>query len=253
MLRHFSGLPLTLLVLALCLLITANEATAQGAAVIAPQIGQLIDEEDIDAARLRFAELIESPSLDINAELQGLATLMSTYMQAGNYEAGSAVAEMSGQLTQKLLYGPGGAFNPGAMEDGQMSQQAQHQSGKTEELQRAGDSSIGEARNDLVRFTGLYGEPGGKDLNRSIFVTVSCDGYLVTGPMWADVGPWWMKSISDKVFGYSDSWTQLRFEFTGVHGPGMMLDHDVEGISSPLEYKAPLPDDWEECTQRPLR
>ena len=65
--------------------------------VIAPEIGQIISEKGVDAANARFAELMQSDSLDYTAESQGLMTLMTAYMQAGNQQAASAVGEMEGK------------------------------------------------------------------------------------------------------------------------------------------------------------
>ena len=254
-----SKICMTLFLLATGLLALPATGAAQTAAVIAPEIGQLIDEEGIDAARKRFEELIESPSLNLGAEAQGLMTLMGGYMQAGNYEAGEAVAEMSGLLTQKMMSSPSSGLPPGMMEQMQKAEQAemaQRQAALVEDQpvqNRVEDSSRGNSRNDLERFVGLYVDPASGDMNRAIFVTMSCDGYLVTGPMWADVGPWWMRSAADKVFTYTDSWTNLSFEFTGDEGLGMMLNHDVEGAPSPLENKAPLPEGWDDCMPRPMR
>lgn len=261
---HFMNRPPAHLILTLCILaasllaLPANGA-AQTSLVIAPEIGQLIDDEGIDAARQRFEELIESPSLNFGAEAQGLMALMGGYMQAGNYEAGEAVAEMSGLLTQKMMSSPSSGLPPGMMEQMQKAEQAeraQRQAALEQEQttqNRVEDLSRGNSRNDLERFVGLYADPEGGDMNRAIFVTVSCDGYLVTGPMWADVGPWWMRSAADRVFTYTDSWTNLSFEFTGDGGRGMILNHDVEGAPSPLENKAPLPEGWDDCMSRPMR
>jgi hypothetical protein len=248
-----------LFILTAGLLALPANGTAQTAPVIAPEIGQLIAEEGIDAARQRFEELIESPSLNFGVEAQGLMALMGGYMQAGNHEAGEAVAEMSGLLTQKMMSSPSGGLPQGMMEQMQIAEQAEkaQRQAALEEEQRTRnlveDSSQGNSRNDLERFVGLYADPGGDDMDRAIFVTVSCDGYLVTGPMWADVGPWWMRSAADKVFTYADSWTNLSFEFTGDGGRGMILKHDVEGAPSPLENKAPLPKGWDDCMPRPMR
>jgi hypothetical protein len=236
-----------------------STALAQQEPVIAPEIGQLIADQGIDAAKQRFAELIESPSLNLNLETEGLMTLMSAYMQAGNQEAGAAVGEMYGQLIQKMISGASGVFPPGMMEEMQKAEQAekaQRQANLEEEQRnqkRVEDKSRGKSREDLERFAGVYSDPDSNDTHRSIFVTISCDGYLVTGPMWADVGPWWMRSAADKVFTYADSWTNLSFEFVGDGGRGTMLNHDVEGAPNPLENKAPLPDEWSECMERPRR
>lgn len=112
--------------------------------------------------------------------------------------------------------------------------------------------SRGETRDDLARFSGLYTDPD--DANRTLFVTVSCDGYLVTGPMWADVGPWWMRSAADKVFTYSDSFMSFSMEFeTGPKGQAHTMRHELDGVGSPVEKTGPLPGDWEECVERPRR
>ena len=230
--------------------------------VIAPQIGQLIAEEGVDAANQRFSELMQSESLNFTLESQGLMTLMSGYMQAGNSEAGEAVGEMYAQLMQQMMSGGASMLPPEmaeAMKGAQAAEEAAEKQRKAEQeedqklQQKREQQSRGKSRDDLNRFVGLYSDPNSNDTNRSIFVAVSCDGYLVTGPMWADVGPWWMRSAADKVFTYADSWTNLSFEFTGNDGRGMRLNHDVEGAVSPLENKGPLPDDWPDCVERPRR
>ena len=189
-------------------------------------------------------------------------TLMSGYMQAGNSEAGEAVGEMYAQLMQQMMSGGASMLPPEmaeAMKGAQAAEEAAEKQRKAEQeeeqklQQKREQQSRGKSRDDLNRFVGLYSDPNSNDTNRSIFVAVSCDGYLVTGPMWADVGPWWMRSAADKVFTYADSWTNLSFEFTGNDGRGMRLNHDVEGAVSPLENKGPLPDDWPDCVERPRR
>lgn len=236
-----------------------STAVAEQEPVIAPEIGQLIAEQGVDAANQRFAELIETPSLNYNLETQGMMTLMSSYMQAGNEQAVEAVGEMYAQLMQKMMSGSSSVFPAGMMEEMQKVEQAekaQRQANLEEEkrMQKGlEDRSRGKSRDDLERFVGLYADPGSSDMKRAVFVTVSCDGYLVTGPMWADVGPWWMRSAADKVFTYADSWTNLSFEFVGDGGRGMLLKHDIEGATSPLENKKPLPDEWSGCMERPTR
>ena len=230
-----------------------------GEPVIAPEIGRVIAEEGVDAANARFAELTTAGGLDYAVENQGLMVLMTSYMQAGNEEAAAAVGEMYAQLMQQMLSGAGNAYPPGmaeAMAEAQKAQEAQHKAEIAAEQQmqkKQQDHSRGKSREDLERFTGMYSDPNTNDTNRSIFVTVSCDGYLVTGPMWADVGPWWMRSAADKVFTYTDSWTNLILEFVGEGGRGTRLKHDIEGVISPLENKGPLPEDWDWCLERPLR
>lgn len=110
------------------------------------------------------------------------------------------------------------------------------------------------ARDDLERFTGLYGDPEEKNEYRKLWVMVSCDGYLVSGALWGDVAPWWMTSEADNIFTYADSFFQLRFEFeTDENGNAVKMIHDLEWMKSPLERAGPLPDDWDPCIERPKR
>ena len=60
---------------------------ARGEPTIAPEIGRLIAEQGVDAGQVRFDELSESDSLDAGVEIEGLHTLMTAYMQAGNHAA----------------------------------------------------------------------------------------------------------------------------------------------------------------------
>lgn len=241
--------------------LSPNLARAQEP-VIAPQVGQLISEEGVDAANARFSELMQSPSLDYTMESQGLMTLMTAYIQSGNEEAASAVGEMYAQMMQQMMSGATSAYPPGmaeAMAEAQKAEEAQKAADQAaaeaeqEMRQQQVAQSRGKSRDDLERFTGLYSDPDSDDTLRAIFVTVSCDGYLVTGPMWADVGPWWMRSAADKVFTYADSFTNFSMEFVGDGGRGTRMKHDIEGIASPLENKQPLPDDWDGCMERPVR
>lgn len=66
--------------------------------------------------------------------------------------------------------------------------------------------TLGEPRDDLERFYGLYGDGSGKNF----FVTRAKrpeyaekqipPGYLMIGAMWGDVAPWYMKSVSETRF-----------------------------------------------------
>ena len=242
----------------LVLLGGSANAAPQGEPVIAPEIGRLISEQGIDAARQRFTELAESPSLDFNLETQGMMTLMSAYMQAGNNEAAEAVAEMNAQMMQKMLSGTQTMYPAGMSEimaelqQAEQAADAQRRAGIEEDRrmqEKATAQSRGRSRDDLQRFVGLYGEP-----KREIFVTVSCDGYLVTGPMWADVGPWWMRSAADKVFTYADSWQSFSMEFEADgNGRILRMRHEIEGVPSPMQHSGGLPDGWGDCLERPSR
>ena len=181
---------------------------------------------------------------------------------------GTTGSNRPGNPAHRVYETPGGMLNaiglqnPGVdtvvdeimaeMEKAEQAADAQRQAGIEEERrtqEKLAAQSRGKSRDDLQRFAGLYGEP-----KREIFVTVSCDGYLVTGPMWADVGPWWMRSAADKVFTYADSWQSFSMEFE-ADGDGRIvrMKHEIEGAPSPMEHAGPLPDEWGDCLERPLR
>jgi hypothetical protein len=107
---------------------------------------------------------------------------------------------------------------------------------------------------DMERFTGLYGDPEEGDENRRLWVMVSCDGQLVSGALWGDATPWWMKSEGDNVFTYADSFSKVRMEFkTDKDGKAFRMIHDLSALKTPLEKHGPIPDDWDPCLERPKR
>ena len=239
----------------------ATHAVAQGAPVIAPEMARVISEEGVDAAKARFKELLASESINHATELSAMHSLMSSYMQAGNMDAGSAIGEMSAELTVQMM-SAGGAYSMPGMDMEQLrkmeeAERAQEQQVRQEEEKLAAkqrQQSRGKSRDDLERFTGFYGEGGSADMGKTIFVAVSCDGYLVTGPMWADVGPWWMRSAADTVFTYADSWTNLSLEFVPDGDDGHhILNNDIDGIAAALEWKKELTPEYAKCVERPLR
>ena len=121
-------------------------------------------------------------------------------------------------------------------------------------LLTAQDNIMSGARQDLGRFTGLYGDPSEKNETRRLWVMVSCDGYLVSGALWGGAAPWWMASESDNVFTYEDSFSKIIMEFeTDENGNAVRMNHDLEGINTSLELLEPIPEDWGPCLERPKR
>ena len=115
-------------------------------------------------------------------------------------------------------------------------------------------SLLSEPREDLQRFTGLYGDPEEKNETRRLWIMISCDGYLVSGALWGDVAPWWMTSEAENIFTYADSFFKLRLEFeTDSDGKIKAMIHDFTGIKSPLKLLAPVPEEWGPCLERPKR
>ena len=74
--------------LILVLICGTATATPQGEPVIAPEIGRLISEQGIDAARERFRELAEFPSLDFNLSKAHPAQWSTSVL----YRMGGAIA-----------------------------------------------------------------------------------------------------------------------------------------------------------------
>ena len=253
--------PIHTLILAIAFsssLLVAVDAIAEEVPVIAPEIGQLIAEDGVPAAQEQFKQLLKTDSINHVIEIQALQLLMSEYMQAGNMEAGMAVAEMSSELTMQML-SSGGV--PGMdmeqlqkMEEAEKAQQNLEREEEQKLVERKEQQNRGESRDDLQRFAGFYEEKGSDDNGRILFVAVSCDGFLVAGPMWADVGPWWMKPTSDLVFSYSDSWTNFNMEFVHDESSGhYTLGNDIDGVASPLEWTKELTPEYAKCVERPRR
>ncbi len=210
-----------------------------------------------ESARKRFKEIYPEHKDDYVIDVQSLIALVSEYMAAGNVEAGQAVAEINAQVSQDYMRDSLAKAAPGMEEQMKALQQAEKEQAaqaKAEEqrVQAQTDArNHGKPRSDLERFLGLYGDPAS---NRQLFVTRSCDGYLVVGAMWGDVAPWWMRSASNTVFTYADSFTNLALEFqVSADGKATSLTHDLEGLASPLKRAGPLPKAFENCLERPQR
>jgi len=250
------------LILILVLISTASgPALAASELVVTPEVKRLIDEESIEAAKARYQELSQSGSFDFPLETQGLQTLLLAYLQAGRQEAAEAVGEIMSDMAMNMVptllnqsMPPGMAQQMEAQRRSEQQAKAQRQQEQQAE-QRLREEKLaeqrGQSRNDLSRFSGHYGELGVSDIGRTIFVSVSCDGYLVTGPMWADISPWWMYSDSEFVFTYSfrELDFSMLFETDGA-GRIVRMRHGIDGVKSPLEWKQALSEEWSECVER---
>lgn len=250
--RHFSCL-------LLCVCIINAPVMAEGKPLLSEEIGAVIETQGIAAARQRFTEIYPARQDEYEIDVQGMMNLGSGYIQSGNMELGMAVMEMMTTISTDMVSKSMNSYSPEMAEmqnkarEAELAAQEQAKIDREEEKrmqQQAEARARGKARQDLDRFVGIYGDPADTGKTRTLFVTISCDGYLVTGPMWADVGPWWMRSAADTVFTYSDSFTNLSMEFKA---DGSKLTHDVEGATSPLARLGTLPAEWESCLERPLR
>ena len=162
----------------------------------------------------------------------------------------TTVASGAAAAYTESMYGDMAAMQAEAASNAATEQEAE---AATSESADAWDP--GPSRTDLDRFAGLYADPAAPDERKSFWVAKGCDGRLVTGAMWGDASPWWMTSVSDRVFEYEDSWTKIRMEFeAGSGGSASGMTHDREDIlPSPLTRIGPLPPEWrtEECIQPP--
>jgi len=253
--KSLSGCLLSLAVLALPSLM------AQSKPSLSAEVAAVMEAEGVAAAKQRFAEIYPARKDEYDVDPQEMVKLSQGYMQAGDMEAGMALVEMMSMITVEMSSAAMKAYSPQMAEMAQNAEAAERTAWEQEKedrereqknLKQQQDPLRGEPRSDLERFKGIFGDASDNERLRTLFVTVSCDGYLVTGPMWADVGPWWMRSAADRVFTYADAWTNLSIEFSGS-GEALTLSHDIEGVTSPLRWLGSLPADWDTCLARPVR
>jgi len=218
----------------LILLLNSSLILSQDKPLLSEAIGKAIDIKGIESAKLYFSEVFESEKDVFTIDPNGISALGNTYAKNGNVEAANALMEIATPFLQKMILSSiNGEPNEKSEKLNKMEQMEKESTEKkSQEDKVVQKNSItdfqGEVRNDLQRFTGLYGDPEETNEYRKIWVTVSCDGYLVVGALWGDVAPWWMKSESDDVFTYEDSFTNLKMEFvTDGKGNAVRMNHDL--------------------------
>lgn len=215
--------------------------------LLSDEIGKVIEAEGVEAAQARFDEIFPDRADQYQVDAEGFSGLAVQRMTAGDTAGAEALMGMFMTISQSEL----GALMPeiaAAVEAEQRSRdRAQAGAEGTAEASgpgARGGAGPGPARDDLRRFRGLYGEPG-QVPPRDLFVVETCDGYLVAGPMWADVAPWHLTSVGDDRFEYADSFTSVELTFrTEDGGRALSLGHTVEGLASPLPHRGPLPSEW---------
>jgi len=255
---HFASAPLrTVSVLGLLCLLYAGQATAQDKPLLSAEIRTVLEEEGLKAAQQKFEELYPAQQDLYEPDVTGMYEIASGYMQAGDMETAEALMEMAATV----MTGAAAAYTEStygdlaAMQAEAASTTAAEQDAEAVAAEPAVAWDPGPSRADLDRFAGLYSDPAAPDERKSFWAAVGCDGRLVTGATWGDASPWWMRSVSDVVFEYSDSWSQVRMEFeAGSDGPASGMSHDREDIlPSPLTRIGSLPADWggDECIQPP--
>jgi len=243
----------TLFLLIIIVFLIPTLANAQEKPLLSKSIKKAINTQGINEAKKFFDEEFKSNKDGYNIDMKGISKVAAEYTKAKNYAAAGAVMEIASpfmriKLTSYMDKDKKERIKAGKERDEKRKKEIEEKKSREKEKLIA---SRGEARKDIQRFTGLYGDPAEKDKYRKIWVTVSCDGYLVSGAMWGDAAPWWMKSEGDKVFTCKDSFNNVKMEFvTDENGKAIKMIHNLEFMKSPLERVGPLPEDWEPCIKR---
>ncbi|HSH40603.1 MAG TPA: hypothetical protein VK973_00560 [Arenicellales bacterium] len=114
---------------------------------------------------------------------------------------------------------------------------------------------LGEPRDDLARFHGVYGDGSGRDF----FVAEAARpeyaeqqlprGYLMIGAMWGDVAPWYMQSVSETRF--EQQWVNpggepivARFEIDDDGNARALVFETVFADRGALPRTGDLPEGW---------
>ncbi|MCG2587059.1 hypothetical protein [Rhodohalobacter sulfatireducens] len=251
----------TILPLFICifaLLILSNPATSQDKPNLSDALREMIDNKGVEAANQHFSSMNSSEREQYTVDMEGISELTNTYLEEGNMEALMAISEISGPFMQDMVSRSMEQYAPEmeAMEEMAKEQEAereqdaqQRQEERTLERQQAIMERQGQPRDDLERFKGVYGNPDEPESARQLWVNVSCDGYLVSGAMWGDAAPWWLRSESENVFTMEDSFNNVRLEFT-PGGDDLEMIHNLDFMENPLQRVGPLPEDWNSCMER---
>lgn len=235
----------TVLVIAIGLL--ASPITrAQDAATkpkLSEEIERVLQEDGAEAARNRFDEIFPAKKDDYEVDADAIAGLGSKYMQEGDMQTGMMYMQMMGAISAEMIKSAG-AIND--METATVTESPSEEETAPPPPEPKADR--GPVRTDLARFAGFYGIPDQAEKNRMLFVTESCDGYLVAGAVWGDAQNWWMKSEGDSRFSYTSQYTNFTMEFElDADGNATTMIHDLDFMPSPLPKHGPLPEEWRAC------
>lgn len=225
--------------------------------LLSKAIEENIEQRGAENAVSYFSRMSKKQRKQFEPDMEELTELTLSYVQNGDMEKVTAVSEITSIFIQDMVEESMSQFSdeagdsedelPGKVQN-QNNSQNEHRA-KPEEVH--GQKSRGEPRDDLEQFTGLYAVPGSDSETRKLWVRVSCDGYLVSGAMWGDAAPWWMRSESDLVFSYSDSFNSFRMEFvSGTGGRTSEMRHTLSFMESPLQFTEPLPESMSACLDR---
>jgi len=243
--------------------ILAGPASAQTTGSLVDELRTALAQGGADAARQRFAEIWPAQKDRYPHDPRAFMQLMQEQAQTGSMDTLQALAEINMQLLQETLGAAqaGAGAGPGAGASAELERALAEQNDRAaaveeraaaaqrEAQERRATQERGAARDDLDRFTGMYGEGG-----RQLFVKTTCDGRLAAAPMWADIAPWWLRSAADAVFSYSDNFLAFAMEFElDGKGRAIALRHDLDGMPNPMRRSGDLPPELRGCLPTPTR
>ena len=236
--RSFVPALLGALVLAAC-----AQAQEGPKPLLSDEIRGALEADGSDGAQKRFDEIYPDQADEYVIDLQGMYGLATEKMMAGEMATAEVLMGIVATLTQAQL----GTAMPEIAAAAE-AEQRQRDQARAEQSVPEVVTGPGPARHDLRRFRGQYGQPG-QSPPRNFLVQETCDGYLVAGPMWADVSLWHLTSVADTEFEYEDSFISLEMTFeVESDGSPVSMSHTVEGAPSPVPYLGPLPAEWgDEC------
>ena len=225
-------------------------SVSQEKPLLSDAIRKAIDTRGIEGAKKYFKQSYQANKDYFEVDMDAVSKLSNEYVQNNNIAAAGAVMEMAqpylqDYITSRLNGQSKELIKQQNNENNKNKAEAKESSDNDEAL----NYSPGPSRDDLDRFTGIYGDPAEKNKTRRLWVRTSCDGYLVAGALWGDASPWWFKSESDKIFAYKDSFNDIRIEFTGK-GKSEKMIHNLSFMKSPLERLGQIPDEWGPCVER---
>lgn len=231
-----------------------NTTEAQDKPLLSNAIQQAIDTDGVEAAKEQFTSMDSSERQQYNVDMEGISELTNSYLEDGNMEALMAISEITGVFMEDMVAKSMEQYGSGMEEMEEMAEKQeaerehermQREQEREAEQQQSIVERQGQPRDDLERFTGVYGDPNNPKSARQLWVNVSCDGYLVIGAMWGDAAPLWMRSESENVFTLENSFNNIRLEFHGNQ-----MTHNLEFMESPLERSGTLPEEWDSCMER---
>jgi hypothetical protein len=233
--------------------LAATPVLAQGQAhkpLLSEALKDALAKEPLSEVEEHFMEALATGKPEYELDAEAVNALGLKYMESGEMEKGVIVvgiAARAAQIVATASFPPEMLEAMAAREEAERAGEEEASRPTEEELnEERAAAARGPARDDLERFHGLFANPADGP-QRALFLVRNCDGHLVTGPMWADVAPWTLRSVGETEFVYDgDSFTQpFRLEIgLGPDGNAVSIQHDLEFVASPLQRIGDLDDSF---------